>query len=323
MAGDGSASCRAGNGRYAHGNNTFRHSCNSHVAAIITGVWIAGVLILGSGMYRQILKIQALRRNTLRTIASGYTVILMQQPIGSFSFLRTIYLREGIPEPQRSHIIAHEASHTCERLVMEGIKILFWWNPFVRIASRKLIEVHEFEADRDVLRQGYSASAYADTVFAQFFGYNPDIANGLYDSLTKKRFQMMTANSSERHSLFRLAATLPAIAGIVCTFAFTTRAAEPREPLRTPESPVATAAGTETTSPIAGEGQDKPFLIVEKMPRFEGGELNDFRNWVQAQVLYPEEALKKQLAGRVTVKFVIETDGSVSDIEIVESRTRS
>ena len=67
-----------------------------------------------------------------------------------------------------------------------------------------------------------------NAIFRQLFGYSPEIANGLRDSLTKKRFKMMTSQKPGRYALLRLAGTLPAIAGLLCAFSFTSRAAQMR-----------------------------------------------------------------------------------------------
>lgn len=40
--------------------------------------------------------------------------------------------------------------------------------------------------------------------------------------------------------------------------------------------------------------EDMPFLIVEKMPSFRGGDLNDFRAWVQEHLQYPAEAVEPE-----------------------------
>ena len=130
-------------------------------------------------------------------------------------------------------IVAHEASHvahrhSAERVAMECSKAALWWNPFVWLAARRLTEAEEFEADSDVLAEGYDIEHYMKTIFRQLFGYSPEIANGLRDSLTKKRFKMMTTKTSGRHSLLRLAGTLPAVIGLLCAFSLTTRAAEVR-----------------------------------------------------------------------------------------------
>ena len=65
-----------------------------------------------------------------------------------------------------SHI-AHR--HSVERLAMESMKALLWWNPFVWIAARRLTEAEEFEADSDVLKEGYDKELYMHVIFRQLF----------------------------------------------------------------------------------------------------------------------------------------------------------
>ena len=65
--------------------------------------------------------------------------------------------------------------------------------------------------------------------------------------------------------------------------------------------------------------EDMPFLIVEKMPSFRGGDLNDFRAWVQEHLQYPAEAVERNIQGRVVVTFTIEKDGSASNILVLQS----
>lgn len=63
------------------------------------------------------------------------------------------------------------------------------------------------------------------------------------------------------------------------------------------------------------EEDGEVFLIVEQMPRFEGGDLNKFRQWVQMRVPYPKELQEAGIGGRVVVSFTVEKDGSVSDVQ--------
>lgn len=62
-----------------------------------------------------------------------------------------------------------------------------------------------------------------------------------------------------------------------------------------------------------------PMLRVEKMPSFQGGDLNTFRDWVQKNVVYPEMAQANNIQGTVTLTFVVNTAGEVVDVEIVSS----
>ena len=64
---------------------------------------------------------------------------------------------------------------------------------------------------------------------------------------------------------------------------------------------------------------DMPFLIVDKMPSFRSGEIKDFRNWIQMHIQYPAEAMKNNIQGRVIVSFIVEKDGSVSNILVLQS----
>ena len=68
---------------------------------------------------------------------------------------------------------------------------------------------------------------------------------------------------------------------------------------------------------------DQPFLIAETMPSFQGGDLNTFRNWVQQRVKYPAIAQENGIQGKVTISFVVNTDGSVSNIEVLRTPDRT
>ena len=68
---------------------------------------------------------------------------------------------------------------------------------------------------------------------------------------------------------------------------------------------------------------DQPFLRAETMPTFQGGDLNTFRNWVQSNVRFPQIALENGIQGRVTLTFVIEKDGSLTNIQVLQTPDRS
>lgn len=59
---------------------------------------------------------------------------------------------------------------------------------------------------------------------------------------------------------------------------------------------------------------------VDTRPRYINGNEKDFlNNWVYKYVKYPEEALKLGVQGRVVLEFVIEKDGSISEVDVMES----
>ena len=65
--------------------------------------------------------------------------------------------------------------------------------------------------------------------------------------------------------------------------------------------------------------QDMPYIKVEKMPTFQGGDLNRFAVWMQSQIQYPAAAMEKGISGRVIFSFAVERDGSMSDFTVLAS----
>ena len=65
--------------------------------------------------------------------------------------------------------------------------------------------------------------------------------------------------------------------------------------------------------------EEEIFVTAEEMPTFQGGDLSKFRNWVQSNVKYPQIALENGIQGNVVVKFVIEKDGTLSNIQVLQS----
>ncbi len=65
-----------------------------------------------------------------------------------------------------------------------------------------------------------------------------------------------------------------------------------------------------------GGGGDGTFIEVEEMPQFKGGDINKFREWVQKKTRYPEAATINGIHGRVFITFIVENDGTVSNVKI-------
>ncbi|MCF8223237.1 MAG: energy transducer TonB [Bacteroidales bacterium] len=65
------------------------------------------------------------------------------------------------------------------------------------------------------------------------------------------------------------------------------------------------------------EEEEEIFVVVEDMPTFRGGDVNKFRNWVQQRVNYPQIAAENGIQGKVFLMFVVEPDGSVSNVTIM------
>jgi TonB family protein len=70
----------------------------------------------------------------------------------------------------------------------------------------------------------------------------------------------------------------------------------------------------QTTTPT--EEKTYPFVALESPPKFPGG-INKFYEFLANNIQFPKEAIKRKIRGNVFVSFVIEKDGSVTNVEVV------
>lgn len=68
---------------------------------------------------------------------------------------------------------------------------------------------------------------------------------------------------------------------------------------------------------VVSQTNQKVFDTVEQMPEYPGG-MQAMIEFLQTNMKYPEDAAKQKVEGRVTVQFVVETDGSVSDVHVTK-----
>ncbi len=101
------------------------------------------------------------------------------------------------------------------------------------------------------------------------------------------------------------------------------------EPQKLQEEVKETQVGTkdqegekEIAPPTEVEGPGEPaapeiFTIVEEMPEPPGG-IQVFYKYVSTHVVYPQMAKEAGVSGKAFLKFVVETDGSISDVQVIK-----
>lgn len=82
-------------------------------------------------------------------------------------------------------------------------------------------------------------------------------------------------------------------------------------------SSVSLMATTPENNPTEDK-QEKVFDVVEVMPQYPGG-IPQMMKFISSNIKYPKDAIKKGMQGAVVVQFVVEPDGSVSNVHVVRS----
>ena len=186
--------------------------------------YVLGLMVMLVRMFIPLLRAMRLKHRTKVLAHGGYYLVVSEEVKDAFSSLRTIYLPIIADKDEEKMVLAHEESHLrhfhiAERWFMELLKTICWFNPFVWMASRKLVEIQEMEVDADVLSQGFDLTEYREVLLKQVMGLDEGCVCAFSPSFMKKRLLAMTEQRKIQN--FRMWLMLPMLAlGLVC-FGFT------------------------------------------------------------------------------------------------------
>lgn len=243
--------------------------------------------------------------------------------LSSFSFFHVLFVNTSLPSDGNGNaIIQHEMAHarqlhSFDILWLECMKIMQWYNPFLYITQRFLKETHEYLADEAVLEQNSDSAGYRLLLLSQVFGIQPGISNCFNHSLIKKRFAMMTKEKSPLIRQVRYLLVLPVAAVLIFIFSCRLANAQVRQETA-PDQPAHSGSHAKTT-PVEVEATDEVFIIVEEMPEFQGGGVENMMTFIQQNVTYPEAAKKSHVQGKVFVEFIIDEKGNVTKPRVIRS----
>ena len=141
------------------------------------------------------------------------------------SWMRHIVISEHDYRHHRHEILLHEKGHvrclhSWDILLLTLVQTIQWYNPFAYMLGASLRDVHEYEADDYVLRQGVTASEYQTLLLKTAVGTSAyTFANNFNHSLIKNRIVMMKNKSISPWARMKALYTLPLILVLLCAFA--------------------------------------------------------------------------------------------------------
>ena len=69
------------------------------------------------------------------------------------------------------------------------------------------------------------------------------------------------------------------------------------------------------------ENDPETLRIVQELPMYPGG-MVEFMKWLTKNLKYPSAALRSKIEGKVMISFIVNTDGTISDIKVVKKAHR-
>ena len=313
------------------------------IQSILTYSYLAGILVMIVNTASNIFYLYALKRNSEKITVEGKKVYLhSDSSLGTFSWLKDIYLYNGTErwsnETQLHLLIQHEEAHINKYhwldLILTRVVIIFqWFNPAAWFFRNELQRVHEYEADREILRQGNDAGMYQRLLINNISVFRTSgLTDGLNNCSLKSRIIMMNNKNIPKHRGLRVITVgLLAIAGgfiihfpAVGAFLGSNENALTINSLSSSSDSHSIKNEDQTLPTIAvttklRENDSDVFTTADKMPCFEGGE-RALMAAIAENINYPQSEMGNQAGATVVLQFVVNTDGTMGDFKIVQSQ---
>lgn len=181
----------------------------------IIGIYIIGVLFCLSKLFWNFRRLRKMILMHPQEQINGITVVKISQPIAPFSFLKYAFVYEGILDtPEQGQVIAHEKAHIEQKHSIDLICIQFlaaflWFNPLIWMLINSLKAIHEYIADKKIIKAGYSLVDYQTLLLRQLVSNNScGLVHNFNLSFIKKRITMMKNKKSGFKGKLKVALTI-------------------------------------------------------------------------------------------------------------------
>jgi TonB family protein len=302
-------------------------------------IYLTGVIIFMILFIIRLIQLALIIHRHKITRQEGMNLVFVDKGYSPFSFFNLVFIRKDYNvNGKLTPVLAHEEVHirqyhTIDLLLAEIVIIIQWFNPIAWFMGRSIKNNHEFLADEGVLKKGFLKQDYQTLILNEAMGLQiNNLTNNFNVSLIKNRIQMMTKARSRTWAVSKVLITVPAIFFLMVLFAAGTtgvafaqeKKEEPKSlghskgigPQQTKEEQEKAAQEEALKSSQASSQDEKVYDKVEQLPSYPGGDQARI-DFLIKNIRYPEEAKKKGVQGKVFVSFVVEKDGSLSDIKVL------
>lgn len=189
----------------------------NYLGQTLWGIYILVTTILVFRFIRNIVAFYQLKKHNPTLSFQNATLVLLKEAVLPHTFMNTIFINEAEYQERKieKELFAHEMTHvnqkhTLDVLFVELIKTIFWFNPLFVLYKKAIQLNHEFLADEKVV-QSYKNIPFYQSLLLSKASCNPPLylASNLNFQVTKKRFLMMSRNSSKKIILSKQLALLP------------------------------------------------------------------------------------------------------------------
>lgn len=283
-------------------------------------IYLTGCAVLTIRFIFQLLQIYFLTLRYKISHLENARLVFTDHSLSPFSFFSLIFIsHDHYRNNSLKSVIEHEKVHirqlhSLDLILAELLVIFQWFNPFAWMLGKYLKSTHEYLADEGVLKKGFIKNEYQSLIINEAIGLQiNNLTNNFKSSLLKKRIDMMTKKRSATWAAMKVGLAFPTIAIILFLFA----AGRP-EPLIAQQDTLKSkqAQQSEFAAKTVSDNDDPAFQVVKTMPSYPGG-FDEMTKFLVSNIKYPDAAKAAGIQGAVFVTYIVEKDGSITNVKIL------
>ncbi|MCU4166201.1 M56 family metallopeptidase [Carboxylicivirga caseinilyticus] len=186
------------------------------ISGILISIYILGVLFFSFRLFYLIGGIRKMLRRAKIQKDNGMNLVLINDEVPSFSFLKWIFVNPQILKPEEfEQVLTHEKvhvqhKHSVDLLLAHIMTIFQWFNPLTWRIQKSIKTCHEYIADRQVVLQGHGLFDYQSLLLSQLISIRSvELVNNFNLLSIKKRIAMMNKHKSGRWAQLKAIAVVP------------------------------------------------------------------------------------------------------------------
>ncbi len=166
------------------------------------GIYAVGAIVMFAFLLKEAFYIYQLVRSGTKTSIGQWTVLEINKDISPFSAFGHVFISstKNYTTEELNLILVHEQQHInslhfIDLLLINILKIVFWFNPLVYVFEKRLLMIHEYQADKAIKEDTQKYGQFL--VEQSMLQTAPVLSHSFIRSPLKTRLKMLTKQSKK------------------------------------------------------------------------------------------------------------------------------
>lgn len=192
------------------------------LSRIVIVIWLLPSIVLFARLVFSVITLFRKIQRADKIKLNGLTIALDSFFTPSSFFGYVLLPKEILKSPGLEQIVKHESSHlrlghSIDLMLVQVLKSIYWFNPFLYLFEKSLKEVHEYQADSEVIKT-FEPISYSRLLVDSISISKNNFIPSFNQFQTKKRIVMMNKPKSNAGERMKFLLSLPVVLVMLLLF---------------------------------------------------------------------------------------------------------